>query len=489
MGWANMKAETQPPANSAKQQTKKDKTPEQKAEDAKDARKDEDPNIRYQAFSVSGRAVDPEGKAVAGATIFLVSTNGSPQEGLLGTTTTDKDGQYTFHDAKLPYRVKTKDDEWEAGSFEVFGKCSGRAFAWGGLKGLVIDPRFKDAKNAVPASKDYPLYYFPNDRIKIGLEFASPKKVEGQIVDEKGKPIAGFKVRLANCDYINTAGKEEDANRREFWAIYQAPNIMPDQVCATTDDKGRFEFSSVPPDVFCWLLLEHPGYAQLALYTATAGNPPATHDEGKPVLKLPLHLIVHSTRTINVQVRSKQDDKPLADIRISGNQQRASGYSSYGTSDKEGKVTLKLPPGKYHLDGRPSRESDYARTSEDFTVEEAPAEQSVVLRQQLGCILILKAIDADTGKGVPKIGFWYDTEVDGRQATTSVQSSTVYVDNPVTNDKGELRAVVQPGTFRFGTGFGPLPSEYEPVASLQGRELVLPAGKTITETFKFRKKK
>ena len=48
------------------------------------------------------------------------------------------------------------------------------------------------------------------------------------------------------------------------------------------------------------------------------------------------------------------------------------------------------------------------RTSEELTVEETPAEQSFILRQQEGCVLILKAIDADTGKGVPKVMFFPD---------------------------------------------------------------------------------
>ncbi len=460
IGLAGQKPEPQPPAKPSTPHAKEDKAPEQKAEQAKDDKEKDEPGIRYQDFSVSGRAVDQDGKPVSGATIFLVSTNTSPAR-LLDTVTTDKDGQYAFKDAKLPYRVKKNDDEKEAGSFHVFGKCPGRAFTWGGLKSLLIDPRFKDepskAVNAVPPNTGK-TYYFPGDRIEMGLEFAAPKKIAGRIVDEKGEPIAGVKLRLGNCDYVNTAGKAEHVNSREFWGMNQAADIMPEAVCAMTDAKGRFEFPFGSSGRFCWLLLEHPDYAGMSLYTSTAEKTPETHDEGHPVLKLPLNLTLHSIRVIKVQVRSKQDDKPLAGIRVEGYQQRASGNFSHGTSDKEGNVTLKLPPGKYRLLGSPSRESDYARTYEDLTVNEAPAEQSIILRQQEGCVLILKAIDSATGKGVPKVTFWYEKEKGSRWG---VQSSTVYIDNPVTNDKGELRAVVQPGEGRYGIGFGPLPDGYE----------------------------
>jgi len=330
----------------------------------------------------------------------------------------------------------------------------------------------------------------PGDPIEINLEFASPKKIEGRIVDEKGKPIAGVKLQIGSCDYVNTAGKEKNPADRVFWGMNKAADVMPQEVCAVTDAKGQFEFSSVPPDVFCYLRLKHPDYADLTLYTSTAANSPEKQSQGHPVVKLPLNLTLHSVRKVRVQVRSKQDDKPLAGVRVIGSQQeRAGGHSSIEVSDKEGNATLKLPPGKYRLEGYPSQETYFILpTSEDLTVEEAPAEQSITLRQQEGCVLILKAIDADTGKGVPKIAFY---SKEGR-GNTRVRSGPFSGDAPVTNEKGELRAVVKPGEGRYGIGEYPikeLPDGYERnQEDLAGRKLVLPAGKTITETFKIRKK-
>ena len=262
--------------------------------------------------------------------------------------------------------------------------------------------------------------------------------------------------------------------------------------------KAGLKFSSIPPDVFCQLLLKHPSYGDMSLYIATVENPPSTTnpyftaDEGQPVRKLPLNLVLHSVCTINVQVRSKQDDKPLAGVRLTGYQQRAAGFVSYGTSDNEGKATLKLPPGKYHLEGLPPRGGDYVKTEEDITVEETPAEQSIVFRQQSGCVLILKAVDSVTGKGIPKVRFWYDTKIGRQQAGTSVPPSTADVDNPRTNENGELRVFVRPGKARYGLGLNLLLSDYEadnPDDLKKGREIELPAGKTVTETFKLRKKK
>jgi hypothetical protein len=354
------------------------------------------------------------------------------------------------------------------------------------MKFLNIDPRLRDLP-----SKSNSTSYFPDDRIEIDLTFAPQYKVEGRITNEKGAPIKGVKLRLGNCDYLDTTGKEEHVNYREFWAISQAASIMPEQVTAATDDMGRFAFPFVPKGVFCWLLVDHPDYAHLSLYTATTANPPKFHDENHPVHPLPLELTLHSVRTITVQVVSQETEQLVAGIEVSGFQQRASGSFAHGTSDDRGKVALKLPPGKYQLRGDPPRESDYIRTQREFTIEPMPAEQSVVLRQQPGCILILKAIDADTGKGIPKVNFWVEFNENGVQGRRGVQSSTVWVDNPVTNAKGELRAVVTPGTRRYGVGFGPLPDgyEWEQGDFAKGRELELAAGKTVTATFRLHKKR
>ena len=112
-----------------------------------------------------------------------------------------------------------------AGEFRGFWKMPGYAFAWGGLKSINIDPRFKEQPSRADKTD-----YFPGDRIEIGLEFAPPKKLEGRIVDEKGQPIAGVKLSFRNCDYVNTAGKAEHVNFREFWGMNQAADIMPKEV-------------------------------------------------------------------------------------------------------------------------------------------------------------------------------------------------------------------------------------------------------------------
>jgi hypothetical protein len=230
-----------------------------------------------------------------------------------------------------------------------------------------------------------------------------------------------------------------------------------------------------------------------SLYTCTSLAPPETYST-QPVTRLPIELILHTVRTIAVQVQAANSGEPLVGVKVRAGETSDTGHSSFGISDKDGKVALKLPPGTYKLQGDPPTKSDFARTSQELVVNDLPSEQPVTLRIQPGCVLVLKAIDSDTGLGIPDVTFWYEmTELPGGRkgrGMTSVQSHSTTVDNPKSNADGELRAVVTPGVRRYGIGLNPLPTDYEAVSREDvrpGRLLNLPAGETIKADFLLRK--
>jgi hypothetical protein len=228
----------------------------------------------------------------------------------------------------------------------------------------------------------------------------------------------------------------------------------------------------------------------MSLYASTADDPPDVHDDGHPVQKRLLLITLKEVRTIPVRVVSAASGRPIAGIHVSGYQQRASGTADHGASDEQGNVTLRLPPGEYKLLGDPPRgesKEGVVRTYQELIVAESREEQPVTLKMDQGCVLLLRAVDADTGKGIAGVNFWYD----GDQPPGSrwgVQSSPSYVDHPKTDANGELRAIVLQGRRRYGVGFGPPPDGYRPLAvDSRGRELELPAGETVVAEFKLRK--
>jgi protocatechuate 3,4-dioxygenase beta subunit len=450
-------------------------------------------DVRTAPLTVTGKALDDVGRPIAGATIYLVSTNDSPAK-TLGQTTTDANGHYEFRDAPLPETQSAKPaDQYQSGCFQVFGKAPDRAFAWRGMRFFYVDPKYAIADPQLRDAyrKDG---FFAGDKIDLDLTFYPEERVYGRFVDEHGQPIAGVKLRIANCDFVDPTGKEDHRNFREFWAINQAADVMPEQLLATTNEDGVFEFKSVPPEVFCWLLIDHPEYAHVSLYTTTAAIPPAMHDD-HPVVKLPVEMTLHAVRTIPVLVQLADSGQPAAGVRVSSRQLRASGNYASGTSDNAGRLTLKLPPGNYQLVGDPPRGTDYIRTTQDLIVEPSAGEQPATLQMQPGCVLILKAVDADSGAGIADVEFWHVTSelpATGKRGRfrMGVQSNTTTVDHPKSNADGELRVVVTPGAWEYGIGWNRLPAGYEFLDrqdAVIGRLLDLPAGQTVRAEFTLRK--
>jgi hypothetical protein len=240
-----------------------------------------------------------------------------------------------------------------------------------------------------------------------------------------------------------------------------------------------------------WVHVEHPNYAWLGVWAATTDKPLPDHvelishhkDEPRPPIATgALNLTVVMPRRVTLQVICADTGKPAAGIRIGAGAGMSAGSSSHGKSDASGRVELKLPPADYYLLADPPRDSPYVRTKDKLHVAKEPAVQTRDLRVQPGCVLILEAIDEDTGKGIPGVTFLSSSQ-DGN-SWSFVQGSTVYVDNPRTDAAGRLRAVVYPGSGRYRIN---RVDGYDPV-DLDSEEVELPAGKTVTVRFKLRKK-
>jgi hypothetical protein len=307
-----------------------------------------------------------------------------------------------------------------------------------------------------------------------------------------------FGVCLRSFDYLDLAGKDEHINFREFWSIYRAPAEM---TTTTTDAKGQFELNGMPQDVVCWLHVTHQRYAWLGLYAATTNKPlpddiplPSHFkEEPRPTVHTgDLDITLALPRQVVVRAVDADTGKPVRDLRINASSGMSTGSSAYGTSDAAGKVTLRLPPGEYHLQADPPRNSldktdskwsmDYVRTIERLTVGKEQAQQKE-LRVRPGCVVLFTVVDADTGKGIRHVSITQRAE-DGA-GFNQVQTSTAYVGRAETNAEGKLRAVLYPGTgqFRIGTP----PPGYEAVEGESGG-IELPAGKAVTVRFTLRKK-
>jgi hypothetical protein len=429
-------------------------------------------------ITVSGRAADSEGKSITGATIHLVSTNGI--EAPIETTTTERNGTYTFRNARLPVS-RQRDDAPFAGTFQVYGTAPGHGFTWHGMR-FYQHGRRPDDRNV--AGEDYSL--FGSDPKVMDLRFPPAAALGGRIEDEAGRPVPNVKVRISHCDYLDTAGKESHHNFREFWAVYAAPAAL---TTTKTGEDGRFRLEGLPKEAGFWIHVEHPEYAWLGVYAATTSRPTTEFDyprqstaghERPPVETGELKITLRTIRRIAVRTVFADSGRPAPRVRISAGRGSA-GNSASGTTDSEGRLLLRLPPGEYEILADPTDGgAACVRTISSLRVNEQPIDQSLEVLVKPACVLTLEVVDAKTGNGIPGIQFLGESN-DNRRARAWVQSRTGYIDNPVSGADGRLRAVVNPGEGVYSVGHIPESGGYR--QSSVTKRVTLPAGQTVTIRF------
>jgi hypothetical protein len=416
-----------------------------------------------------------------GATVYLQSTNAI--DARLGTTTTNDEGRYEFRDARLP--VHAVEDGPMQGAFQVFGTAPGKGFTWHGMRSFIVGRR----EDSQPMAKeDYRI--FAGEPVEMDLTFRPPARLQGRVVDQSGAPVVDAAISLKNADWLDTRDKEEHQNFREFWCITDAP---PETRTARTGPDGRFEIPELPAEAGFWVFVEHPDYATRTLHYATTNRPTSQFDyphisylPARPKVETgELTVRFVATRRLAVHVVRADDGGAAPGVKVHLGQ-GADGTSAYGVTDAQGLVRLKLPPGEYPALLDPERGGVYIRTSSRIRVEDQPGEQTIEFRVDVGCVLILEVVDADTGKGVSGVDFLQDDSPAGDRTSSVLQASTSYVEHAKTDEAGRLRAVLKPGRTRVSINHIPEDSGYERPAEDQGVELS--SGETVRIRFEVRKR-
>lgn len=450
-------------------------------------------------IEISGHALDESGNPIAGARIYLVSTNGVEKD--LGQTLTNAEGEYVFRGVRLPIMHDPAPGAIPGGTFQLYGEAKGYGFAWHGMRFYRPTPR--TAKDDKTARNDT---YFQDDSIEIDLSFAPEAMLSGTVKNEKGAPIAGATLTLSSMDYLKTEDKEFHPNFREFWAQRRAPAHFH---TVKSDNEGKFTFNGLPAETVGYARINHPDYAGQSFHAAVTSNPIDSYEfisnssstvingvqvqkpiwETRKVRSGPLEVKLVSTRSIKVQIIGNDNNAPAAKVSISAVAEN--GVSVHGTTDKEGRVLLKAPPDDYRIVLDPQPDSGYVRTELELLVADKPGEQSTQFRLTKGCVVEFETIDDATGTPIKGVSFSaeYTKKIarDGQLQEIiyhmGVQSVPWIVDYPLTDKNGKLRAVVDPGKHKFKAN-----STKEYQGDLGGVEVDCESGKTIDVQFKLKKK-
>src|SRR5579883_1561908 len=229
-----------------------------------------DDESSIETIEITGRATDPSGRPVAGATVYVIDTNTGrhvEDNPILSTVTTGPDGRFTAVGVEL--RVKKSQPRPLPGvdesRFQVAGTARGFRLTWHDETGY--RPTARPRADARPGSDDLEAFY-RDEPIVIDLVFGPPASLRGKVVDDRGRPLAGAKVQAGLCDDPRRphggkswswtrldATSTTPGNRRDFHGFH----AMPEELFTTrTGPDGTYQLDGLPREARLLTLID-PG--------------------------------------------------------------------------------------------------------------------------------------------------------------------------------------------------------------------------------------
>lgn len=398
--------------------------------------------------SQTGVVVDGEGQPVAGAKVHLCEPartvedyyRRSPDK-LLASSTTNERGEFEFRDIQA--RAYSRDGVRRPGWYAVV-EAAGQATHYAAL---VRDEDFA--------------------RLQISL--ASEATINGQVVDESGKPVAYVEVVAANSEPL---GRERDSPDPGGLSRLNPP-VRPK---ARTDADGRFRIAGLARERRMALVIRHPGYAYEAAYAATTSQPQPEIRTGRvrgrnerglidwdplPVQIGEVTITLHPGNELVGRVTFGDTGQPYVGARI--------GLSFYNhqlmaLADAEGRFTIsgyRYPVGT--LSVRAPDQGEYVARA--MVVKFAPESrrQEIDVSLPKGTFVEGTVVDESTGKGIGGVGVW-DAAGDLDPVRAAVSERLSAPRDARTNALGRFRLLVPSGTREIRI-FGPttgydLPDKY-----------------------------
>ena len=313
------------------------------------------PQTYTYPITITGRAVDLDGKPVAGARIYLASRRADYKR--VAETVADAEGRYAFRDVELPIERANTVNGRDEGAFQVFGEAEGFGFAWRPQKWFYPLPR-PPSITYEPEWRDPPGRYEANDKIELDLRFPPAARFSGTVVDDQGNALAGVRLEIRDCESLTFVD-----NVRPGWtldALNELDSAPPSMKIRTTDAAGRFEFTGMPENCRFRIHVRAKGFPDRWIHAATTREPQPPHDGG-PVFTGDFKLTL--TTPVDVPIKMVYGDtrEPAPRVAV----QAVEGLVNIlRTTDDQGRVTLTLPPGHYRMENWPARGTPYLVTED-----------------------------------------------------------------------------------------------------------------------------
>jgi beta-lactamase regulating signal transducer with metallopeptidase domain/uncharacterized GH25 family protein len=348
-------------------------------------------------LTASGKVLDPNGKPLAGATVYLrewstyrISSNpAKPQDvnDILATVQTDALGTFQFENipAKPLYEQWLKEIPWD-----VVVVAKPYAMAWRHL-------------DAAQQSKPFEITLTPEANIS------------GRVTDEQGQPISNADVKVQfitplDCDWPCFA--------------YADPNVIDLAqsrlaFSAKTDVDGKVTIAGLPRDVRVSLIVKHPNFCGAMLFVATNDQPqPKIEDtqliDGK-IVKLP-HNVYSQTFSTSLKpplprlvgrVTAADTKQPLAGVIVEP-------YCRQGTeTDQDGRFVVEgMNDSHLRLIVCGRNGGEYLGRVLFVDVPKDQRETHIDVELERGETLSGVVVDAENGKGVEGVLVGFSNDFD-----------------------------------------------------------------------------
>ncbi len=275
----------------------------------------DDPNL---AGHFAGRVIGPDGRPVGGAQLFVVTTEPTPTSAGPVRAVSGADGRFEF-DAPdmtsagidgLPVRMQGLLVATADGFYPDW------VFTWGETR------RFYSLQTDPVKGADLTLRLGPSDA-----------PIHGRLLDQKGEPLAGARVRLSNLrvpkehNFDADLKKFEDSTGRQWPFNYEhqlyQPNVLPGVTTETiADADGRFRISGIGRDRLVELTITAPGVVNSSLTVMTRDAPDLAFDrdaDGYParaILGAGFTARLKPGRTVRGFVRDRETHAPIAGMWV-----------------------------------------------------------------------------------------------------------------------------------------------------------------------------
>ncbi len=328
------------------------------------------------AITVRGRVLDPDGKPLAGAKLYLGPTNRKePTFPVRATTGEDGRFEFTFARSELD---KTYSENPEG---RVLAMAKNFGSDWGSVR---------------PADKE----------VELTFRLVKDVAINGRILDPDGKPVAGAKVRVWGA--TANSGRDvkevlEDMRQgrieklNEYGKGWGGP--LPGQPkVLTTGADGRIRLTGFGRDRFVQFQIEGPGIATKVIEVIARPGEPVVFDQWRRYYGAAFDHVAQASRPIRGVVRDKATGKPVPGVEIS-----APGLSMLHKTqtDKEGRYELLgLPKSeRYGLTVRPGNGQRYFAGEMSFA--DTPGLDPLTADIDLVSGTPLRGIVTDKGTGKP----------------------------------------------------------------------------------------